>query len=144
MKTLIIGGSGLISTGITRQLIERGEDVTLYNRGKTPLRVEGPVKVVLGDRTDYARFEQHVAELGSFDCVVDMVCFDPEEARSAIRAFKGRVGHYIFCSTVTVYNNAGDGYPLDETAPATSPSERMRRRNHSVKTCSPRLTAPAI
>ena len=35
MKVLIIGGTGLISTAITQCLIERGHDVTLYNRGQT-------------------------------------------------------------------------------------------------------------
>ena len=34
MKILIIGGTGLISTGITRQLVARGDEVTLYNRGQ--------------------------------------------------------------------------------------------------------------
>lgn len=48
MKTLIIGGSGLISTAITCQLVERGEELTLYNRGKTLLRVNGGIKVVIG------------------------------------------------------------------------------------------------
>lgn len=121
MKILIIGGSGLISTAITRQLLERGDDVTLLNRGRTPLRVDRDVKVVTGDRTDYSRFALQLAELGSFDCIIDMVCFRPEEARQAVRAGRGRVGQYIFCSTVTVYNKAGDGYPLNEHAPRDQP-----------------------
>jgi uncharacterized protein YbjT (DUF2867 family) len=33
MKILLIGGTGLISTAMTRLLWERGEEVTLYNRG---------------------------------------------------------------------------------------------------------------
>ena len=33
MRVLIIGGTGLISTALTRALIARGDDVTLYNRG---------------------------------------------------------------------------------------------------------------
>ena len=117
MKTLIIGGSGLISTAITRQLVERGEQVTLFNRGKTPLRVEGPIHQVKGDRTDFPRFEAQMAALDHFDCVIDMVCFDPAEAESAIRAFQGRIGQYLFCSSVTVYNKSGEGYPYDEQAP---------------------------
>jgi len=32
MKVLIVGGTGLISTAITRSLVERGDDVTIYNR----------------------------------------------------------------------------------------------------------------
>ena len=35
MRVLIIGGTELISTAITRALIMRGDDVTLYNRGQT-------------------------------------------------------------------------------------------------------------
>ncbi len=121
MKTLIIGGSGLISTAITRQLVERGEEITLYNRGETLLRVHGGIKVVKGDRTDFPRFEKQMAEFGHFDCIIDMVCFDPDEATSSIRACRGRVGHYIFCSSVTVYNKSGDGYPLHEHAPRNKP-----------------------
>ncbi len=121
MKTLIIGGSGLISTAITRQLLDRGDDLTLYNRGRTPLRVDGDVTVVRGNRTDYARFEEQIAALGALDCVIDMVCFDPAEAESAIRACRGRVGQYVFCSSVTVYNKAGAGYPLTEQAPRDNP-----------------------
>lgn len=117
MKTLIIGGSGLISTAITRQLVERGEQVTLFNRGKTPLRVQGAIDIVKGDRTDFPRFEAQVEELGHFDCVIDMVCFEPDEAESAIQAFRGRTGQYLFCSSVTVYNKSGQGYPYDEQAP---------------------------
>ncbi len=122
MKTLIIGGSGLISTAITRQVIDRGDDLILYNRGRTPLRVDGDtITVIRGDRTDYARFEDQLATLGPLDSVIDMVCFDPTEAESAIRACRGRVGQYIFCSSVTVYNKADAGYPLTEEAPRDNP-----------------------
>jgi nucleoside-diphosphate-sugar epimerase len=121
MKTLIIGGSGLISTAITRQLLDRGDDLILYNRGQTPLRIDGDVTVVRGDRTDAARFAEQLAALGPLDCVIDMVCFDPAEAASAVRACQGRVGQYIFCSSVTVYDKAGAGYPLTEEAPRDNP-----------------------
>ncbi len=122
MKTLIIGGSGLISTAITRQLVDRGDDLILYNRGRTPLRVDSDtITVIRGDRTDAARFEDQLAALGPLDSVIDMVCFDPAEAASAIRACQGRVGQYIFCSSVTVYNKAGAGYPLTEDAPRDHP-----------------------
>jgi len=99
----------------------REGDLILYNRGRTPLRVDGDVTVVRGDRTDGARFADQLAALGTLDCVVDMVCFDPAEAESAIRACRGRVGQYIFCSSVTVYDKAGAGYPFTEQAPRDHP-----------------------
>jgi len=114
MNVLIIGGTGLISTAISRFLIERGDDVTLYNRGVTEMRIPYKPKRILGDRTDYAAFEAQMAKAGPFDCVIDMVCFLPEEAESAIRAFQGRVRQYIFCSTVDVYTKPAKHYPIRE------------------------------
>ena len=56
MRVLIIGGTGIISTGITRLLIERGDDVVLYNRGLRPSLVEGDYATITGDRKDFATF----------------------------------------------------------------------------------------
>ena len=116
MKVLIIGGTGLISTAITRFLMERGDDVTLYNRGIRPLQVSHRPKRIAGDRTDYATFEAQMARAGHFDCVIDMICFLPEDAESAVRAFRGRVEQYVFCSTVDVYTKPAKRYPVKEDA----------------------------
>ncbi len=117
MKILIIGGTGLISTAITTQLLERGEDVTLYNRGKSEARIPEGAKTLLGDRREYAAFEAQMAEAGHFDCVIDMVGFSPADAESVVRAFKGRIGHFIFCSTVCVYGGPASRYPIREDEP---------------------------
>lgn len=117
MKILIIGGTGLISTAITRYLLERGEDITLYNRGKTSPAIPSGARTITGDRKDYKAFEVHMAEAGPFDCVIDMICYLPEEAESDIRAFKGRVGHFIFCSTVDVYRKPATRLPYVEDEP---------------------------
>ncbi len=117
MKILIIGGTGLISTAITGQLLARGEEVTLYNRGKSEARIPDGAKILHGDRKQYAEFETQMAEAGQFDCVIDMVGFVPEDAESVIRAFKGRIGHFIFCSTVCTYGGPASRYPIREDEP---------------------------
>ncbi|MBI1277486.1 MAG: NAD-dependent epimerase/dehydratase family protein [Anaerolineaceae bacterium] len=114
MKVLIIGGTGLISTPLTHFLLERGDDVTLYNRGETPVRVPERTRMLHGNRQDYAAFENQMHEAGHFDCVIDMVGYDPGDGESVIRAFKGRVGHFIFCSTVDVYKKPATRYPYTE------------------------------
>ena len=116
MRILIIGGTGIISTGITRLLIERGDDVVLYNRGLRPSLVKGNYTTITGDRKEFSNFENQMQEAGTFDCVIDMVCYLPEEAESAVRAFKGRTGQYIFCSTVDVYTKPAAAYPITEDA----------------------------
>jgi len=114
MRILIIGGTGLISSAITRFLIERADDVTLYNRGISEPRHPRRVKRIPGDRTDHTAFEAQMAKAGPFDCVIDMVCYVPEDAESAIRAFRGRTGQYVFCSTVDVYTRPAKHYPITE------------------------------
>ena len=114
MKVLIIGGTGLISTAIARGLLERGNDVTLYHRSVTDAQVLGGLKAIGGDRTNYPVFEAQMAEAGSFDCVIDMVGYLPEDAQSIAHAFKGRIGQLIFCSTVDVYRKPANRYPIRE------------------------------
>ena len=123
MKYLIIGGTGLISTPLTRFLLERGEDVTLYNRGQREARFPQGAKVILGDRTHFAEFERQMVEAGSFDFVIDMICFRSEEAESSVRAFKDRIQQYIFCSTVDVYGKPGLNMPYKEDEPRLAITE---------------------
>jgi nucleoside-diphosphate-sugar epimerase len=58
--------------------------------------------------------------------VIDMVCFKPEQAESDIRAFKGRVGQLIFCSTVDVYTKPPETFPVVETHQRNSLSDYGR------------------
>lgn len=120
MKILIIGGTGLISCSITRLFVERNDQVVLYNRGVSEQSDRQPplgVQIIQGDRMNYPAFEQQMAEAGHFDCVIDMVNYLPADAESAVRAFRGRVGHFVFCSTVDVYRKPATRYPYTEAEP---------------------------
>lgn len=128
MKILIIGGTGKISTSITGQLLERGDDVTLYNRGKTPARFPDGAKIIHGDRNDFAAFEAQMQDAGHFDVVIDMMCFTPQQAESVIRAFKGRIGQFIFCSTVDVYTKPPQVHPVVESESRNANSEYGRNK----------------
>ena len=116
MRVLIIGGTGLISTAITRALIVRGDDVTLYTRGQTEADIPEGYDTIIGNRKDYAVFEAQMAEAGNFDVVIDMIGFVPADIESAIRAFRGSIGQFIFCSTVDVYTKPARHYPIREDA----------------------------
>lgn len=117
MKVLIIGGTGLISTGIAKALQTRGAAITVFNRGRTDDRLGSDVRHLAGDRNDFAAFEAAVASAGSWDVVIDMICFRPDQAESVVRAFAGRCGHFIFCSTVCTYGNTQAIIPTLETTP---------------------------
>ncbi len=116
MHILFIGGTGLISTAIARQLLEAGQEVTLFNRGKSPSRLPDGANEIRGDRKDYAAFERTFADK-TYDVVVDMVAFHPDDSASAVRAFAGRCGQFIHCSTVCVYSGPVSQIPTTETEP---------------------------
>lgn len=115
MNVLIIGGTGLISTGIVQALRERGARITVFNRGQTDDRIGPDVRRLTGDRRDFPAFEKAMQAAGSWDVVIDMICFRPDEAESDLRAFVGRCGHFIFCSTVCTYGNTQTTVPTLET-----------------------------
>ncbi len=116
MHVLFVGGTGLISTSIARQLLEVGHQVTLFNRGKSENRLPPGASVIEGDRKNYAAFEATFADK-TYDVVVDMVAFHPDDSASAVRAFAGRCGQFLHCSTVCVYSGPVQQIPTTETEP---------------------------
>lgn len=151
MRVLVIGGTGLISTGIVKHLLARGADVTVFNRGQ---RAPPPpnVKLSKGDRGNFAEFEKRF-ESERFDAVIDMVCFNAEQAESAVRAFGGRCEQFIFCSTVCTYGVKSPPQVLvDETFPQEPISgygkgkvacEQVFRRAHDAKRFNATIIRPS-
>ena len=103
MNVLIIGGTGFISSRLALQLITRGNDVTILTRGKSePDHAHsGSVRRLVGDRHDEAFLSSAASR--HFDAVYDMIAYLPEESASAIKAFRGKIGRFIHCSTISVY-----------------------------------------
>ena len=116
MKVFIIGGSGLISTAITRQLVERGDRVTLFNRGHSPLRGPQPARIVLGDRNDEAALRAAL-QADRPDAVIDMVAFAPGQGEALLRATEGQTPQLVLCSTVCVYGGPATRLPITEAEP---------------------------
>jgi nucleoside-diphosphate-sugar epimerase len=117
VNVLLLGGTGLISTGIVKHLLARRAEVTMLNRGRRDNMLPAGVRAISGDRNDAALLRQVAAD-NRFDVVIDMICFGPDQAAAAVDAFAGRCTQYICCSTVCTY---GVKVPplvlIDETFP---------------------------
>src|SRR5438552_1036375 len=98
MRVLVIGGTGNISREIVRALLERGHEVTVYNRGRHRDPQPEGARVVHGDRKEREAFESTTRALAP-EAVIDMISYSAEDAASAVRAFAGQVSHFIHCST---------------------------------------------
>ncbi len=128
MDVLLIGGTGLISTGIVKHLLKRNANLTLFNRGQRENRLPAGIETIQGDRNDFAAFDAAMKSR-KFDVVIDMICFNARQAESAVRAFAGRCDHYIFCSTVCTYGaQIPSNVLIDETFPQNPISQYGRNK----------------
>lgn len=114
MKTLVLGGSVFVGFNIVKELLARGHEVAVLNRGQTRASLPGEVKRLRADRNDSA--SMHAALHGlSFDAILDVSGYTREHVQAALDAVGDRVGQYIFCSTTAVYFGSAI-YPLREDA----------------------------
>lgn len=116
MKVLILGGTGLISTSISEQLVSRGDDVVLFNRGVSKNRVMGKTRVLQGDRNDETALTAALKNEKP-DAVIDMVAFAPSQAEALLRACDGNTPQVLMCSTVCVYGGPLTKLPADDNEP---------------------------
>ena len=116
----MIGGTGTISSAITRQLAESEHELWLLNRGNRQVELPAGVKQIVADVED----EQLVAEkLGdmTFDVVCEFIGFVPEQVARDIRLFKGRTRQYVYISSASAYNKPARGYIINEGTTLANP-----------------------
>jgi 2'-hydroxyisoflavone reductase len=111
LRILILGGTGFTGPHQVRYALQRGHEVTLFNRGREPQRWPGPVEELIGDRNTG---DVKALEGGRWDVCIDNPTTLPFWVRDAGRVLHGRVGHYVFISTISVY--AANDKAEDESA----------------------------
>lgn len=103
-KLLLIGGTGTISTAITKKMAQNPDwEVFLFNRGKRKADLPENVNLIKGDITNEKEAETILREM-SFDCVGEFVGFTPEQVEKDIRLFQGKTKQYIFISSAAAYH----------------------------------------
>jgi nucleoside-diphosphate-sugar epimerase len=120
MKILIIGGTGTISSAITRQLAAAGHDLWLLNRGNRKSEVPASVKQVIVDIDDT---DEVVRLLGDeqFDAVCEFIGFLPSQVERDIRLFKGRTKQYVYISSASAYNKPAAYHVITEGTTLANP-----------------------
>jgi 2'-hydroxyisoflavone reductase len=125
MRLLVLGGTRFVGRAIVEQTLERGHEVTTFNRGQIGVDVAG-VEAVRGDRESSADLHELVAGR-SWDVVVDTSGYVPRVVGDAARALVGRAGQYVFLSTMSVYpdwpaKGVSEASPVYEGSPDTGGS----------------------
>lgn len=113
-KILVLGGTGFLGPQIVEAGLARGHTFTLFNRGKTHPSLFPGVEKLQGDR-DPAKDEGLKALMGDrvWDAVIDTSGYVPRVVRASAEMLKGRVGQYVFVSSISVYDEPPVG--VDES-----------------------------
>jgi nucleoside-diphosphate-sugar epimerase len=120
MKALFIGGTGLISSAVSRLAVERGIELTLVNRGQRDEFFPAGARQIKADARDPAAVRSALGK-ESFDVVVDWIIFTPDQLATDIALYAGRTSQYIFTSSASAYQKPATHYLITESTPLFNP-----------------------
>ena len=120
MRILFIGGTGTISSAITRLVAQQGHELYLLNRGNRNEGLPENVKTVVADVEN----EQEVArkiEGMEFDAVCEFIGFLPSQVERDIRLFRNKTHQYIYISSASAYNKPARSHVITEGTTLANP-----------------------
>lgn len=120
MKVLFIGGTGTISSAISRKLALRGEELYLLNRGNHKGEMPDSVRLIQCDIGDEAA-AAGVLEGMRFDVVCDFIGFVPEQLERDYRLFAGRTRQFMYISSASAYHKPLKDYRITEGTALANP-----------------------
>jgi nucleoside-diphosphate-sugar epimerase len=119
MKVLFIGGTGNISTAVSKLAVSSGTDLYLLNRGKTR-------QIIFGAKTitcDINKIEELKKALNDqqWDVVVNWIAYTVDDINRDIELFYGKTGQYIFISSASAYQKPLTYPIITESTPLANP-----------------------
>ena len=120
MKILLIGGTGTISSAITRQLAAAGHDLWLLNRGNRKGEVPSGVHQIIADIADEAAVIRQLGD-SRFDAVCEFIGFVPEQVERDVRLFRNRTRQYVYTSSASAYNKPAASPFITEVTTLANP-----------------------
>ena len=116
----MIGGTGTISSAITRQLAASGHDLWLLNRGHRKDEVPTGVRQIIADVDDTDEVLHQIGD-AQFDAVCEFIGFVPSQVERDIRLFKGRTRQYVYISSASAYNKPAANHVITEGTTLANP-----------------------
>jgi 2'-hydroxyisoflavone reductase len=99
MRLLVLGGTKFLGRAAVADALERGHEVTLFNRGETNPELFPEAERLQGDRDG----DLTALEGREWDAVIDPSGFVPRVVRASAELLSGAAGHYVFVSSASVY-----------------------------------------
>lgn len=114
---LIVGGTRFSGLYLWKELVDRGHQVTLYNRGKTALKKlpretdeafedrKSKTNFISGNRQEPAELKEKLSSQ-KFDVVYDMNGREATDTAPLADIFNGKVEHFVYMSSAGVYKKS--------------------------------------
>jgi 2'-hydroxyisoflavone reductase len=117
LRVILLGGPKFLGRAVIDAAVERGHELTLFNRGTTGAELYPEVERVVGDRDgglDGLRGRE-------WDAVVDTSGYLPRVVGESARLLAETVAHYVFVSSISVYASFAE--VVDEGSPTAELTE---------------------
>jgi len=111
LRILILGGTRFIGLHMTALALERGHQLTFFNRGKTKTDRYPDVERIKGDRNG----EIDGLKDREWDAVIDNSGYVPRHVQLSAELLAPKVKQYVFTSSISVYPDFS--VPRDESSP---------------------------
>jgi nucleoside-diphosphate-sugar epimerase len=119
VKVLFIGGTGNISTAVSRLAVERGMELYHFNRGRRIASVPG-VQSIVGD---FSNRRQVAAALKghTWDVIVNWIAYTESDVQRDYELLSGTTNQYIFISSASAYQRPLSNPLVTESTPLCNP-----------------------
>ncbi len=119
-RILYIGGTGTISAACVRRSLERGDEVTVLNRGSARRPLPEGVHEIIADVRNPDAVRAAVAG-AQYDVVAEFLAFTPDHVQQDLDIFEGDTGQYVFISSASAYEKPPRVLPVTESTPLRNP-----------------------
>lgn len=139
LRLLILGGTGFLGPHEVRYALARGHKVTLFNRGRRPKEWPGEVEELAGDR-DTGNLK--ALEGREWDVCIDNPASAPFWVRDAGQLLSGRVGRYIYVSSISALADMSRPGQTEEAPTAEYRGPDVMKETHATLREDLRLFGP--
>ncbi len=110
---LILGGARFHGLQLAEHLVSTGNRVFVLNRGRYKSQYDSRIKHIVADRNNIDSLKR-IFDDYEFEAVIDNNAYKPYQVETILRALRNRCKHYIFTSSVAVYQRISSDYKVAE------------------------------
>ncbi len=133
-KILVLGGTNFVGPAIVERALERGHEVTLFNRGRTRPELFPGCEKLRGDRQPEGGDLEALRGDRTWDAIIDVWPESSALVERTARLLADRVGYAFFVSSIAVYRDFSrpditEDAPVHEDDPGWYGGEKVLAEN---------------